>query len=199
MTRAQRDALSNLDAANLCDSFVVSPPHFGTVLAELRERTLFSEECMSHWAGARLLYLWCDCTTWSIVMGKWKLEEEIQARQGRSYAPPVEFRRMDGCNHFVRRASCPHRRLADDAFAGGLGRPGEDDAVAPRASRTQMRTPGPVPFRDTSVSFGAMDIAEAFSSRAYSLQGLLISGLISNLCNARAGDDRILHTMSKHS
>ncbi|KAI5896630.1 alpha/beta-hydrolase [Schizophyllum commune H4-8] len=101
MTRAQRDALSNLDAANLCDSFVVSPPHFGNVLAELRERTLFNEECMSHWVGARLSYLWCDCTTWSIVMGKWKLEEEIQARQGRSYAPPVEFRRMDGCNHFA--------------------------------------------------------------------------------------------------
>ncbi|KAL1662462.1 Alpha/Beta hydrolase protein [Schizophyllum commune] len=35
------------------------------------------------------------------VMGKWKLEEEIHARQGRSYAPPVEFRQMDGCNHFA--------------------------------------------------------------------------------------------------
>ena len=38
MTRAQRDALSNLDAANLCDSFVVSPPHFGTVLADYLQR-----------------------------------------------------------------------------------------------------------------------------------------------------------------
>ncbi|KAL1748052.1 Alpha/Beta hydrolase protein [Schizophyllum fasciatum] len=36
-----------------------------------------------------------------IIMGKWKLEEEIQRRTGRSYAPPIEFKRLDGCNHFA--------------------------------------------------------------------------------------------------
>ncbi|TRM63946.1 hypothetical protein BD626DRAFT_493290 [Schizophyllum amplum] len=101
MSAAQQDAISNLDAANVCDSFAVSPLHFGPALTELRERILFNEAAMAPWAGARLSYLLCECTTWNIVMGKWKLEEEIRDRAGRSYAPPIEFKLLPSCNHFA--------------------------------------------------------------------------------------------------
>ncbi|KAL1713022.1 hypothetical protein EV715DRAFT_212519 [Schizophyllum commune] len=97
MSPAEFTDLTDFAAASTCDNWVVHPKLMH-LIADLREEALCDPKVMAEWQQPRIHYLWTEHAPWMVWWAKWCIEDDLASR--REEMPGIQFRMMQGCNHF---------------------------------------------------------------------------------------------------
>ncbi|KAL1748054.1 hypothetical protein HDZ31DRAFT_80041 [Schizophyllum fasciatum] len=89
--------LTDFAAAATCDTWVVHPSLMH-LIADLREEALCAPALMRAWQEPEIHYLWTEHGPWMMFWAKWQLENDLARRK--QDMPRIQFRMMEGCNHF---------------------------------------------------------------------------------------------------
>jgi pimeloyl-ACP methyl ester carboxylesterase len=101
MTSEEMDAMTDFSAVEVGEMRIFDPP-FDKALSNQKDKALFNIEVRRAWREAKVWLPWGDANTWSIILTVWGLEkEDKEFQKAHNTGPYINFRFVDGGNHFV--------------------------------------------------------------------------------------------------